>query len=58
MMTTSLSSDALLNYKKVTWKMKVEKRKSKKRQKILNRQKSHKTFEPIFKSFTFMSFID
>ncbi len=56
-MTTSISSEALLNYKKVTWKMKVKKREEQKETKISKSPQSHETFEPISKSFTIMFFI-
>ncbi len=52
-MTTSISSDALLNYKKDTWRMKVKNR----RTKNSKSKKNHETFEHIFESFTFKSFV-
>ena len=52
-MKTSISSDAVLNYKKDTWKMKVKNI----RTKIPNSPKNHETFEHIFESFTFISFV-
>ena len=50
-MTTSISSEALSNYKKDIWKMKVNKRKSKKK------TKNHEIFQHNFKIFTFLSFL-
>ncbi len=55
-MTKSLGNEALSNYNKGTWKIRVEKRKSQKKTKKTKLTKN-KTYEHIYKNFTFMTFV-
>ena len=50
MMTTSISSEALLNYKKDTWKMKTEKKKEPKENQKYKSIKKSQIFEHNFEN--------
>ena len=56
-MTTSISSEALLNYKKGTWIIKVEKKEKPKKTKNSRIEKYDKPLNAYFESFTFISFV-